>query len=233
MQLALPSQRLIRHDALELAKWVALITMTVDHYGKIVDPGVFLITHWIGRLSFPLFAGIVGIRLALSPRVAAAYVRRLAFWAVLSQPVFVLAGRPWSDGNILFTLLLGVLANSAVLLFRRDRQAEGILLFASVAVAAFFVEFGIAGVLMIPLIARIASGRPSAVRWLIGPLGVFANLTFELPPLTAGDLCALGATPVVLASTSMPGYVPRLPKYFFYAYYPAHLLALHWIDLHL
>jgi hypothetical protein len=152
---------------------------------------------------------------------------------VLSQPVFVLAGRPWSDGNILFTLLLGVLANSAVLLFRRDRQAEGILLFASVAVAAFFVEFGIAGVLMIPLIARIASGRPSAVRWLIGPLGVFANLTFELPPLTAGDLCALGATPVVLASTSMPGYVPRLPKYFFYAYYPAHLLALHWIDLHL
>jgi hypothetical protein len=207
--------------------------MTGDHYGKIVDPSVFLVTHWVGRLSFPLFAGIVGMRLALSPNIAGAYVSRLAFWAVLSQPIFVLAGRPWSDGNILFTLLLGVLANGAIPLFRRDRQAEGVVLLACIAVAACFVEFGIAGVAMIPLIARIAADRPSAALWLIGPVGVLANLAFASPPLTAGDLCALAATPVVLASLSMRGAVPRLPKHLFYPYYPAHLLALHWLDLHL
>ena len=46
---------------LELAKWIALITMAVDHYGKIVDDSVFLETHAIGRISFPLFAAIIGM----------------------------------------------------------------------------------------------------------------------------------------------------------------------------
>jgi hypothetical protein len=45
----------VRHGALEGAKWVALVTMTIDHYGKIVDPSVMLVTHCSRRLSFPLF----------------------------------------------------------------------------------------------------------------------------------------------------------------------------------
>jgi hypothetical protein len=232
MQLPIPP-RTLQHGALEAAKWVALITMTIDHYGKIVDPNVFLVTHWIGRISFPLFAGIIGTRVAISPAITGTYARRLAVWAVISQPVFVLAGRPWSDGNILFTLLLGVLASRALRLVRRDRSVRSALLLAGVAVAACFVEFGMAGATMIPLVAAAAAGRPRTALWLVGPIGVLANLTFASPPLTAGDLCALGATPVALASARMPGTLPRLPTYFFYAYYPAHLFALHWIDLHL
>jgi hypothetical protein len=224
-------QRTIRHDALEAAKWVALVTMTVDHYGKIVDPGVFLATHWIGRVSFPLFAAIVGIRLALSPEMAAAYARRLALWGAVSQPFFVLAGRQWTEGNILLTLLLGVLANEAQLLVHRGRGTRGILLLACVLVAAPFVEFGIAGTAMIPLIARAAAADARTALWLTGPLGVLANLTFTTPPLSAGDLWALGATPVALASARLAGRLPRLPRNFFYSYYPAHLFALHWIDL--
>jgi hypothetical protein len=229
----IPPHRPVQHDAFEAAKWVALVTMTIDHYGKIVDPEVFLVTHWIGRLSFPLFAGVVGMRLALSPGMAAAYARRLALWGAVSQPFFVLAGRPWSDGNILLTLLLGLLANEALLLVRRRRRARGMLLLACSFAAAFFVEFGIAGTAMVPLMARAASADAKAALWLTGPLGVLANLTFAAPPLTAGDLCALGATPLALASVRIAGSVPRLPKHFFYAYYPAHLWALHWIDAQL
>jgi hypothetical protein len=227
----IPPQEPIRHDAFEAAKWVALVTMTIDHYGKIVDPGLFLVTHWVGRLSFPLFAGIVGMRIALSTEMVSAYTRRLAFWGAVSQPIFVLAGRPWSDGNILFTLLLGVLANETVLLTRRGGGARAILLLACIAAASSFVEFGIAGVAMVPLMAQAASVEARRALWLIGPLGVLANLAFAAPPLTTGDLCALGATPVALASARVGGRVPRLPTYFFYAYYPAHLFALHWIDL--
>jgi hypothetical protein len=110
-------------------------------------------------------------------------------------------------------------------------HAVGAALLVCIAAAASCVEFGIAGVAMIPLIARVASGRLGAALWLIGPLGVLANLIFDSPPLAAGDLSALAATPVALASARMHGRVPRLPKHFFYAYYPAHLFALHWIEL--
>ncbi|MDH5691126.1 MAG: conjugal transfer protein TraX, partial [Candidatus Bathyarchaeota archaeon] len=39
----------------ELLKWIAIITMTVDHVGAILYPE-FTVLRFIGRLSFPLFA---------------------------------------------------------------------------------------------------------------------------------------------------------------------------------
>ena len=61
----------VAHGDLELAKWIALIAMVIDHYGKIVEPSLYLETHAIGRVSFPLFAAIVGTRLALHPSLGA------------------------------------------------------------------------------------------------------------------------------------------------------------------
>ena len=223
----------LRHDALEAAKWAALVSMTIDHYGKIVDPNLFELTHALGRISFPLFAGIVGLRIALSPSVVAAYTKRLAFWAVVSQPFFVLAGRQWSEGNILFTLLLGVVVDLGVVSLQLNRPLRAILLLVPAAIAAPYVEFEIAGVAAVPLIARAAAVRSSLGLWLIGPVGVLANLVFRPPVLSPVDLFALAATPIAVASVSMRRTVPRMPRHFFYAYYPAHLYALHWLDLHL
>ncbi len=223
----------LRHDALEAAKWVALVSMTIDHYGKIVDPDLLVVTHAIGRISFPLFAGIVGLRIALAPSIIGSYARRLTFWAAVSQPIFVLAGRQWSQGNILFTLLLGVVADVGVVSLHQSRTARAVLLLVPTAVAASYVEFGIAGVAMVPLIARVAASRSHLGLWLIGPVGLLANLVLEPPYLSASDLTALAATPVAVASVSIRRQVPRMPTSFFYAYYPAHLYALHWLDLHL
>jgi hypothetical protein len=224
----------LSHDALEAAKWIALVAMTIDHYGKIVNPDLGSVTHAIGRIAFPLFAGIIGLRIALSPTVVASYLRRLGFWAVLSQPVFVVAGRQWSEGNILFTLLLGVVADVGVVTLLRSRPLRAIALLAPAAVAAQYVEFGVAGVASVPLIARAAAAAGSdAGLWLIGPVGVMSNLVLRSPYLSPVDLFALAATPVAIASASIRHAVPRLPRTAFYAYYPAHLYALHWLDLHL
>ena len=100
----------VNHAALEVAKWLALLSMTVDHWGKIAAPEHLTATHLIGRISFPLFAWIVGTRLAFSPELGNRYLRRLVPWAAVSQPVFVVAGRSWSELNILATLALGVAA---------------------------------------------------------------------------------------------------------------------------
>lgn len=206
--------------------------MAIDHYGKIVDDSVFLETHAIGRVSFPLFAAIVGIRLAMRPERDTRYLRYLVPWAIVSQPAFVLAGRDWHDGNIFFTLALGVLA--AFLWRRRSAMSELSLAaaFAAIAVASVFVEFGPLGVAMIPATAWLAARGGQAGLVTAGPFGLAANMVPSWPPFQAADLAALLASPILMLSVRMKIRLPRLPTQFFYAFYPGHLLALHLYDLY-
>jgi hypothetical protein len=217
---------------LEFAKWVAIITMAIDHYGKIVDDSVFVQTHAIGRVSFPLFAAIIGIRLAARPTLDLHYLRYLIPWAIVSQPVFVLVGRPWYDGNILITLALGVAATC--LLRRREEMSEPGLTAALVAnlVVSVFVDYGPLGVVMIPAMTFLVARHGYAGAAAAGPLGLAANLDFSPPFLQLPDLTAVLATPVLMLSLRAKVRLPRLPTQVFYAFYPAHLLALHLYDLY-
>jgi hypothetical protein len=217
---------------LELAKWVAIVTMAIDHYGKIVDTSLYLPTHTIGRVSFPLFAAIIGIRLAMRPSADMRYLRHLVPWAIVSQPVYVLAGRAWLDGNILFTLALGV-AVTALLRYRANvtpwALGGGLVV---ILLLSTFVEYGTLGVLMIPAMAVLVARQGEAGVAAAGPLGVAANANAAVPPLALPDTAALLATPVLMLSTRVKLHLPRLPTQAFYGFYPAHLLALHFYDLY-
>jgi hypothetical protein len=216
---------------LELAKWIAVITMAIDHYGKIVDDSVFLETHTIGRISFPLFAAIIGIRLAARPELGRRYLRHLIPWAVISQPVFVLVGREWYEGNIMITLALGVLAT---LVWRHPTLPEGSrrASFAGLLAASAFVDYGPLGVLMIPAMAEIFARGQRAGIAAAGPLGLAANLVPQSPPLQMADLASLLASPILFLSLKAQIPLPRMPTQFFYAFYPVHLLILHFYDLY-
>lgn len=224
--------RVVQAD-LEIAKWAAVLTMAVDHYGKIVDPDVFLTTHAIGRLSFPLFVTIIGLRLGMRPELARRYLRRLLPWALVSQPIFVLAGRPFYQGNILFTLLLGVsaavLAERVVHSRKAGSAAAALVLLAPLTL---LVEYGPIGVVIVPMTAVLASRDPRLALWASGPLGLAANLGPAIPPLEWVDLCALGSSLVLIAGVILRPRLPRLPTHVFYAFYPGHLLALHLYDLY-
>jgi hypothetical protein len=206
--------------------------MAIDHYGKIVDQDLFVPTHMIGRVSFPLFATIVGLRLAVSPSLAGRYLRRMIPWAIVTQPIYVLAGREWMLGNILFTLALGVIAWLALGRISRGRHLGGAALLALVAVLSIPVEFGPPGVAMVVVTALLASSDPGLGLGASGPLGVLVNLRLTPPFLRMIDLTALLSTAVAAASTHFRLRLPRLPTQAFYAFYPAHLLALHLIDLY-
>jgi TraX protein len=212
---------------LELAKWTALLAMAIDHYGKIVDPGIYLQTHLIGRVSFPLFAAIIGLRLAEMPELGPRYLGRLIPWAVISQPVYVVAGRAWFDGNIMVTLALGA---GIVVAWRRRSFPATFLVFVGIAVLSWFADFGPFGAAMIPAIAALARVHFVAALLAIGPLGVLANLHSAPPFVQPADLAALPATGVALLSLTLPRRLPRLPRTLFYAFYPAHLLALDLYD---
>jgi hypothetical protein len=206
--------------------------MAVDHYGKIVDDSVFLETHAIGRVSFPLFAAIVGIRLALRPERDSRYLRYLVPWAIVSQPAFVLAGREWYQGNIFLTLALGVLA---AFIWRRRAAMTDLSFaaaFAAIAAASIFVDFGPIGAAMIPATVYAVTRSGHAGLAAVGPLGLTANMNAARPPFEIVDLTALLASPILMLSVTAKIRLPRMPTQFFYAFYSGHLLALHFYDLY-
>ena len=204
------------HARLEALKWLALATMLIDHLGKMVFVSWMWEAHAVGRLSWPLFSVIAALRLAASPEgLAVRYRWRLLPWAILAQPAF----RVVSDGeqlNILWTLLAGVLLASSA------RRASWPLALLALALSPF-CEFGPVGVLSIPLMAKVAQRRgATAAAWLCGPLAVLAHLPLPLD-LVPWTLPALLASPLAVW-LRLPA--PRIPRWVYYAVYPAHLYAL-------
>lgn len=198
--------------------------MIVDHYGKIVDPDLYVPTHLVGRIAFPLFAWIIASRLALRPDLAMTYVRRLVPWALISQPVFWFAGREWYEPNILFELLAGVLVVAAISKFGRTLKAVAIAL--ALASVGWFFDYGPAGVLSIAAIYLATQRNVIAGLAVLGAVGVLVNLPVTDAASAAFCTAALAAILVALLSLrAPPDLLPRLPTLFFYAFYPLHLLV--------
>ena len=220
----------IMHSQYELLKWLALVAMTLDHYGKIVAPSVFSETHAIGRLAYPLFAWILASRIAVQPALARKYLVWLLPFALLSQPIFVIAGKTWMQWNIMFTLFFGILASLGIKAAREHNIGQAVALLAVSLTGSIFAEYGPFGVMLTPaLILCLQRGENAALIALI-PLCLIANITIEAPYFTPIDLFATLAVPVIYLSRLIKARIPRMPKLFFYIYYPGHVYILHLAD---
>ena len=116
----------------------------------------YTITNAVGRLAYPLFAWIIGVRLALNPTLTKSYLKNLAFWAFLSQPFFVYAGNSWYKPNIFFTLLLGVAAFYGIQILKEGQTGKGFAILLTAMVLSIKAEYSFFGVAIIPSIALIS-----------------------------------------------------------------------------
>jgi len=221
------------HARLEFVKWIGVLSMTIDHYGKIVEPSVYDETYAMGRLAYPLFAWIIAARLVDRPALAERYLIWLLPWALLSQPVFVIAGKEWLQWNILFTLFFGVLAHVGITAIHRGAPFRGLALLPIGVAGAWFSEYGLFGVALIPALAACRQRGRTFALVALGPLSLAANITMHAPWLTALDLFAFLSAPLVYLACLSRFTIPRLPKLFFYAYYPVHVYILHITDWYL
>lgn len=197
--------------------------MTVDHVGVVLYPE-YTVLRIIGRLAFPLFAYllVLGIR---STRNLRGYFNRLLFFAFVSQVPYALANgiEPWVKLNIFFTLALGMIM---VYFIERSSVAFVIPLIVSVIVP---IDYGVSGTTTILLLYLL--GRD----WKIG-VGIFVLINLVLALYgTWYQPFAVFALPLIilydrgmLIFSRIGGQVkhPLFRKYFFYAYYPLHLLIL-------
>jgi hypothetical protein len=213
----------------ELFKWIAIITMTVDHVGVILYPE-FEVLRLIGRLSFPLFAYLLILGSETTRNVRNYFIRLFVF-ALISQVPFFLAldNGPFDSLNIFFTL-------SAGLLFIHFFKKTSLLVLAPVVAALVLpFDYSIYGIAVIGSMYILNENTKLAVAALI-----MLNTLFLVPwniqflSISAIPLIVLhknGSLKITRETTE--GFkIPLWRKYFFYVYYPLHLTLLYILKLY-
>lgn len=213
-------------------KLFACITMLVDHYGAILAPWE-LSYRVIGRLSFPVFCFLLaeGAHRTKSP---GKYALRLLIAAVISELPFDYAffGKVfWYHQNVMFTLLLGLMAILAVEKTRFFWLKPLVAL--PFLIAAEFLEsdYGMHGVLLM-LLFGVTYHLPGK-NWIqaIGMLLIFADMSGVIlftvlgVDVTLQMVGALAILPIAMYSGKKRIYSKPV-QWGFYLFYPLHLLIL-------
>lgn len=220
-------------DAFTL-KIAAIVGMTANHVANVFGealPGWAMVTLYsLGGLTFPIMAYLLceGYRHTSDIR---RYAMRLGIFAVVSQvPFSLLFG---ATGNVLITLLIGL----GLLWSTNHVHSTSLRALAVVAGLGLssLCDWGIIGPIMILLFWHLHD-RPhgSALTMLAIALALgLPALSWALAEPAALSVGVVGYYTVgfglaTLLIANYNGRRGRPMKWFFYAYYPAHLLAL-WI----
>lgn len=222
-------------------KVLALILMLIDHLGASLLTGIPEL-RIIGRMAFPLYAWCLVVG-SVKTRSPLRYGVRLLALAVISQPLYMMAlNHTWADMNILFTLLIALIAIQGIRMKRMGSQFW-VPALCYLAMGYLKVDYGWKGVTFILLLYLARGSRSglcatylayslfwgassSAVRSIFGidlpfvalpGIGAVLSAFFRLQGMVWLSL------PLILCSTKSD---LRLPKWVGYGLYPMHLILL-------
>lgn len=209
-------------------KWLAILTMTIDHfaagfithYNQVTSVNlneVYTISRSIGRLAFPIFAFLI-IQGYQHTSNRKKYASKLLVFAFLSEIPFDLAFYNqffyWNHQNIFFTLAIGIMGFAAYEKYEVNQEVIPQLLAVVVAggTAHFLqVDYGLYGILFIFGLGIL---RHQKMHQTI--FGVIMGLA---QTFTA----SLAFLPIWFYN----GERGRQNKWFFYIFYPAHLILIY------
>lgn len=228
-------------------KWIAIVSMLIDHTGAaLIRPlsykvpeslaglrqflnGAYPVMRGVGRIAFPIFCFLL-VEGFTHTKSAAKYALRLFLFALLSELPFDFALSSnlfsWRHQNVYFTLLIGLLVMMGVSWFEHLRVKNNlqywlcILMQGAVAVGglclakALYTDYGFKGVFLIEVLYFLRLDR--RVQAIFGAIAI----SWE----TFGPL---GFLPVWFYN----GRRGRQMKYFFYWFYPVHLIVLGFLKL--
>lgn len=205
-------------------KWIAVISMLIDHTAEVLmnhnaaltEPiwaQIYVLMRGIGRIAFPIYAFLL-VEGFLHTRDVKKYLTRMFLFAVVSEIPFDLAvfHTPfyWGYQNVFFTLFLGLLALAGIR-WGTGLWKQALALIMCVGAAQLInCDYGAFGVFFIVLLYMTRYDKKTQT--VLGAL----SLVWELPGI-------LAFLPIRLYNGTR-GRCGN--KYFFYAFYPAHLLIL-------
>ncbi len=233
-----------------LIKLIAMITMLVDHAGKMFFPQYNLM-RIIGRLAFPIYAYCVAAGCVYS-KDRFRYLARIVLIGLVSQPFYAVAlahtsqsmfairfadnpvgavfnfyVQSWGSPNIMWTLALGLLLIWAI----RDRQIPcAIALMLIVWKVQNSINYSWKGVALIALFYLFIQ------HWWLSLPAVLAFMAWWGMQGASYHVFGLSFGLQMFAVLALPLiYIPthsrlKINKWVFYLFYPAHLIGIMLIE---
>ena len=218
-----------------ILKIIGVITMLFDHVGDAII-GKFSFCNLIGRIAFPIFA-FQAVQGYIYTKDFKRHMLKLFIFACISQIPFMLFLSTFTEEiltlNIFFTLFLGLLA-----LFVYDKCKNKVLGFLFViltSIIAYFihVDYGAFGILLMFCFYFFKDKKGSMAITTI----VLCFLRF-VPDIIASPVlwyiyiqCAIfTALSLIFILFYNKNEGPKA-KYFFYIFYPLHLLILYFLHI--
>ena len=240
-----------RSASIDLMKWIALMTMTVDHL-KYIFPDHVLGLFLIGRWAFVFFAFVIALNLHTAvehnnTRTIRSYVIHLMVFSIISElPYFLMtASQGWKSLNIMPTLLLGVICS--LLLSANKNPWIKIAVFLLILLILLpvdqYLQYGLSGVLFIVCLYGLVQSSNWLGKILYGLLStyyvVLSNLqNLDMTDTTVGvkfyvcliclSLASALATASYLSSIRSRAIkleVPAVGKWAYW-FYPVHMLII-------
>ncbi len=225
---------------------VAVLLMISDHiWATAMSFGNWM--TYIGRMAFPIFAFQIAEGFIHTKNFKKYALRLLAFALISEIPFNLFYSSRWFNPyhqNVMFTLLLGLLAIKVIDNLKKDISPKNIgkslLWLALIAVGGTlgFVDYGFLGVLTVVMFYLCRGYRFTPILQLIGMIlinivffegqvfifDVFGK-TVEIP---SQGFAVFSLIPIWLYN-GKKGKSSKVLQYGFYAFYPVHMLILYLI----
>lgn len=214
-------------------KIIAMAAMVLDHYSVIFNGTESTVFRHIGRIAFPIFAFLIAEGAKRSKNKLKYAIRLLAFafisevpydWAFYGEFLHI------EKQNVYFTLFLGLVSVMAYDVLQKRKL--GFLAFVSTAVlgiaaALLHSDYGFMGVVVITLMGVFHSTNVGS-RYLGLTLASFMTCIAYTPPtkimfMPLQIYAVFAAVPVSLYNGKKG---MKINKYFFYLFYPLHIIVL-------
>ena len=217
--------------SVSMLKMIAMIGMTCNHIAIVYEASLSftMICAFtaLGGVTFPIMAYLLGEGYRHTTNVKRYAMRLLLFACIAEAPfrLFLVSSR----GNVLFTLFFGLL-----LLYAYEHATREVfcVVFMSLMIASSFFDWGGIGVLMIFFYYILRDKKKRVVIPCLIPtiLFLFTSIVNILRTDSLRGIetigFSLGCTLTIPLLLHYNGKKGKSMKYFFYVYYPLHIVVL-------